>query len=414
MVWVFDIDDPYDPVYVGDSIFGGIDERPHSIAIGDGVAYVGIEDRFETLSLSLPGWPDPMAAVPTSGGAYSVALAGDTAYVAADGAGLRVFDVFNPSSPTEISFIETPGESDGVAVSGDLAAVADAHDGLRILDISQPALPVELGVCDTPERASRVVVQGDLASVADQEFGLRIIDLANPSVPTEVGQLAIGDGAVSVDVFGGVAYLIEPSDGLVLVDVANPSAPSLVATLPLAGALGLDVAVQGSIAVAVGRDGFHELVLRVVDVSTPASPVLRGSLDLEGWSSRVAILGSHAYVVSPGRGMTVVDISDADQPVLRGNYDPPSNAINDIKVSAGHAFLSDTRGELHVVDVADPMSPTGVDVVETVGGVGVGYGSGRAVISTGLYGVSVIDVSDCLSGEIFADGFESGDVGAWN
>jgi hypothetical protein len=62
-----------------------------------------------------------------------VAVAGTTAYVADEAAGLRVVDVSNPMAPAEVGFYDTPGYAEGLAVAGPYAYVADYDGGLAIL-----------------------------------------------------------------------------------------------------------------------------------------------------------------------------------------------------------------------------------------------------------------------------------------
>ena len=63
-----------------------------------------------------------------------MAVAGNYAYVAHEYySGLRIIDVSNPAAPTEAGFYDTPGLAWSVAVAGDYAYVADGDGGLIIL-----------------------------------------------------------------------------------------------------------------------------------------------------------------------------------------------------------------------------------------------------------------------------------------
>ncbi|MDP6534236.1 MAG: hypothetical protein QF822_03320, partial [Candidatus Poseidoniia archaeon] len=67
----------------------------------------------------------------TSGYAQSVAVSGGYAYVA-DGNGLVVLDVSDPTNPTRAGGYDTSGSAFGVAVAGDYAYVADGNGGLVV------------------------------------------------------------------------------------------------------------------------------------------------------------------------------------------------------------------------------------------------------------------------------------------
>ena len=59
-------------------------------------------------------------------------MAGNYAYVAAYGAGLRIINVSDPAHPTEVGYYNALG-AEGVAVSGNYAYVAGRDGGLVIL-----------------------------------------------------------------------------------------------------------------------------------------------------------------------------------------------------------------------------------------------------------------------------------------
>jgi len=102
-----------------------------------------------------------------------VAVVGGYAYVA-DGRGLRVVDISDPTNPAEVGFYDTPGYAYDVAVAGGYAYVADGR-GLRVVDVSDPSNPTEVGFYDTPGSAADVAVAGGYAYVADWNGGLLIL-----------------------------------------------------------------------------------------------------------------------------------------------------------------------------------------------------------------------------------------------
>jgi len=55
-----------------------------------------------------------------------------------------VIDVSNPASPQGVGGYDT-GEAYGVAVSGNYAYVADDGAGLQVIDVSNPASPQRVG-----------------------------------------------------------------------------------------------------------------------------------------------------------------------------------------------------------------------------------------------------------------------------
>ena len=116
--------------------------------------------------------------------AFDVALAGNHAYLACQGAGLVVIDVSNPQSPYEAGYCDTPGTANGVAVVGSYAYVADGSSGLRIINVSDPQSPYEVGNCNTQGRPLGIdiylTVYGFSDSLGGDIYVLRY-ELANHS-----------------------------------------------------------------------------------------------------------------------------------------------------------------------------------------------------------------------------------------
>jgi hypothetical protein len=58
----------------------------------------------------------------------------------------------------------------------------------------------------------------------------------------------------------------------------------------------------------------------VFDASTPAAPVLKGTLQMSGRGQRVALLDATAYVADGPVGLRVVDVSAPSKPTIVGTY----------------------------------------------------------------------------------------------
>ena len=114
----------------------------------------------------------------TPGPVWSVAVAGNSAYVADQFGGLRVINITNPASPIEVGFYNTPGEASSVALAGNYAYVADWASGLRVINITNPLAPTEAGFYDAPGYASSVAVAGNYAYVGYFSAGLVIYDIS--------------------------------------------------------------------------------------------------------------------------------------------------------------------------------------------------------------------------------------------
>ncbi|MBN1888095.1 MAG: carboxypeptidase regulatory-like domain-containing protein [Thermoflexales bacterium] len=286
-VWPFDTQDAADVAVSG--------SRAYVAAEGDGLHVVDLSDPTRPRQMgfySLPGHE-----------ARAVVVSDTVAYVAGGQSGLRLIDVTDAYDPAELGFYDTPGYAQGVAVSGTHAYVADGDAGLRVLDVSDPASPTELGSHATPGLAQGVAVSGTYAYVADGGSGLRVLDVSNPISPTEVGACDTPGSARGVALAGDYAYVADGAGGLRVVDVSNPISLSEVAFYYTARDAQA-VAVSGARAyVANDRDG-----LLAVDVSDPIRPVEADHSGTLGRAYGVALSGRYACVANAGGGLIVLRI----------------------------------------------------------------------------------------------------------
>ena len=260
------------------------------------------------------------------------------------------------------------GERAAVDVVGNYAYVADGT-GIYIVDVSNPSSPTLLGSCKNTEYAYGdyaygVSVSGNYAYVADWYNGLVIFDVSNPSSPTLVKSYK-NVLPTSVSVIGNYAYVANGT-GIYIVDIENPSSAILIGSYKTAGEAN-DVSVSGKYAYVADGTGID-----IVDVSNPSSPNLVGSYKTAGEANDVSVSGKYAYVAD-GTGIDIVDVSNPSSPILIGSYFPvltydydfvapgrpvkvPGQAI-EVSVFSNYVYILGNYG-LVIVDVTDPSAPT--------------------------------------------------------
>ncbi len=81
--------------------------------------------------------------------AYSVAVQGNYAFIAAYDDGLVIYDITNPAAPDLTGIYDTQGNARGIAVAGSYAYVADGYGGLRVL--TSPCRSRTNGFYNTPD-----------------------------------------------------------------------------------------------------------------------------------------------------------------------------------------------------------------------------------------------------------------------
>ena len=256
-----------------------------------GLQVVGVADHAQ---------PMIVGAIDTPGNADDVKVSGTVAYVADGASGLRLLDVSNPTTPRNLGFFDTPGEAQGVVVRGNLAYVADGASGLQIIDVGNAASPSLVGSVDTPGTAKGVDVQGTLAVIADDSAGIQVVDVTDSVHPRIIGS-SPGGQAKDVVLRDNFVYVADFTRSLTTIDVSAPASPIVRASTPSAtGGLLNDVALSGRF--ALGADVLFVNGVPIVDVQTPASPIPRAILDFRNFRDDngmgIAVDGSFVYLTA--------------------------------------------------------------------------------------------------------------------
>jgi len=111
------------------------------------------------------------------------------------------------------------------------------------------------------------------------------------------------------------------------------------------------VDVEGSLAVVLGASDPNTL-LKVYDVSSPASPVLRSSSVVApiGAGQEVALVSGRAYVAAAELGLKIYGLADPSAPSLVATVATLGEA-RDVGVDAGqsHAAIADSLATLALI-----------------------------------------------------------------
>lgn len=124
---------------------------------------------------------------------------------------------------------------------------------------------------------------------------------------------------------------------------------------------GNEVTIPGSVTVASdGLSATHHL--------DPEGLTEVGSYATTGPATRVAVVGSHAYVVDADWGLHIVDVSDPTAPLEVGHYDTPGGDAVGVTVVGSYAYVTDVFSGLWVPrrgGNTTPMAPPPVVEVPT-------------------------------------------------
>jgi hypothetical protein len=364
--------------------------KAHDVEIRGKLAYCAFLDGLMILDLSDPRNPETLSALHLGGG-FAVALAGNTALVAAGDKGLAVIDVTDPKAPVLRSVLDTPGEARDVAPHGSIALVADGPGGLLAIDIANPAAPKVVGSWDSPGEATGLSLRGETAFLADGSAGLRIVDIARPARLTPTGALDTDGTSESVALSGSYAYLADGSGGIKVVNIASPAAPKLAASLVASGYAHSVAANEKVLCVGSLYDGGYQ----IFDITKPDSPALvstnKYTMYNEGW--RVVLDGSRGMVIDYFSGIFFMDFADPRKPAAMGTFPAPSSIVA-VCGRDRYAFAVGELSGVLAVDTMDPARPRligGTSIFRGVQNIAV---NGNFVYVTDRWSIRVYDVSD--------------------
>ncbi len=377
---VIDVSNPAAPVEISETNLSW----PVNLEAVEGVVYAAGQGDMELIDVSDPAAPVTVGVLPEIW-ARDIDVVGGYVYAASEGYdpstgeryGLEVIDVTDPANPFTASRAVASGGSidvvDGFAYLGGV--------GLQVVDVSSPAAPKRRGSIYA-EHPGVLGAYGGYAYLEAGE-GLNIVDLSLLDTPTEVGRAEVvradGDNEVLNDiaVSGGVAYLavgeddfFDPSTspgegGLRTYDISDPTAPAPLGGIETADTV-LDVELAAGFAfVAAGTDG-----LKIFDIANPSAPVAAGSLALPGFTAKLEVVGTTAYVVDRGireryysttHGLRIVDVSNAAAPAELGAIEFSDSRPRNCQIpgiAVAHPLVYVTCNGFYIVDVSDPAQPT--------------------------------------------------------
>jgi hypothetical protein len=374
---IIDVSNVSAPVIRGSAPVGALQTK-----VINGIAYIAASSAGLVIyNVSNPASPSLLGSLPPSGGpnasTQGLFVEGSIAYLANFDGGLGLASVSVPSSPSVAGRYMEWFEGSKIAVKPGIAVVTGAQfwnggsssiNGLRVLNTDSPGAPFVVGKIDSALFGLLgVAVSGNYAYVACGGAGLKVVDISIPSLPVIVGTYDTPGWAQAVAISGNYAFVADGTQGLRILDVQNASAPAFVGWVDTPGnARG--VAVEGTTAYVADNTS-----VQIVDVSNPAAPIIRGSYAPAGFTAlEVKVQNSVAYVAASSGGLVIVDVSNPAGPVRLGSILPsggPNASTQGVDVLGSSAYLANFDGGLAIVDVSSPTAPTLRNSVLTVGNV---------------------------------------------
>lgn len=422
---LFDLSDPDHPAQRSSML---LEALLGVVSIAGDRAYLG----SWVFSISNPSQPQWLGALPEDVYLVAHTTTGnpDLLYVADWRRGIVTFDVSDPGATTELDLVSLPGKSLSTYLEGSNAIILDDF-GVRVIGLENPSQPTPVGDLRLTTSflsrlsrlsADRAILGGSFDAPLPQTA--RFVDLTDPEHPSLGNSL---DGVEDRwDIDSGLLYA--PSDpwcpeALTIYDISDPYEVSAVGQVDLgAGCWGYAATADGN-RLYVWHRVDHEPeplpLLSVFEVSVPASPIELGTseFDYDSWGTPNAL--GRQVALTRHDGLDVYDLTTPGSPVLRGSI--PSARFHGRRLArygsragiprflppAGAPY-GENRASL--LDLADSAEPVEIALLDTPGSVAsVDLGPGLVVVADGYAGFSIFE--SCIP---FADGFESGDTSEWS
>lgn len=305
-------------------------------------------------------WQSPPVALvePSFPATQASALHGDKLFVAAGGAGLRVYDLVAGEEPVLSATLPSIQASD-VSVSWPLVCVG-TPTGLSIVDAGTPG---ELEIVGTalPGTNVRTVASSPGRAYAGTAAAIYGFDLSNPATPVQIGlyQDCLHD-YTDLHVAGSTLYAIGTecttnfNSGMVVLDVSVPGVwtpagvVSYVESFTAVGAVGYACAILMQNGLVTGRE------LWEIDLSNPLNPEVGAQVPVRA-GGQVLFDDGALYLTTNDIGVEVFDVSVPSSPVSVGQSIPIDGA-SQAAVYGDELYITSIVGGLTVL--AKQCSPT--------------------------------------------------------
>ena len=347
----------------------------------------------------------PMAQVHLASDYADVVISGPNAshlYAASDW-GLEIFTLIEPTQPARLGEIATPGRARSVAVEGDTAYVADGAAGVQIIDTSVPSKPSIVKTIGGFTNANRVEVADDKLYALDRERGMLVFNLQdthNMPAPRPRRFFRTAGTPINVAIHNGTVYFSDDRHGLIILD-PSPFGDFVVRSItPILAAAHQIEETRGATHAYVASGN-----LIIVDVTDDQNPEIDFRLNTPGIATGIQFRNDTVYLSDRQTGLHVINVRNPQQP-RRISIQPTFGNATDVVLRDTLAYIADGKGGIQTIDVSEAESPKwlhryalggtvyGLDVVETVDGARTVY------VANGVGGLKTLEFTTPYHGTV--------------
>ncbi|MGD2089772.1 MAG: Ig-like domain-containing protein [Candidatus Aminicenantes bacterium] len=222
-----------------------------------------------------------------------------------------------------------------------------------------------------------------------------------------------GSSYYDVAVSGSYAYCAAGTDGLDIIDISIPSSPQLIASFKHSPFLFLkyqDVEVAGNRAYTISDD-----ILYIIDVSSPTTPSLWGSVTLSGYGGGLGVKSQYVYVVNGyDQAIDIIDISGSTPPTTIVTYNAGC-PVNNIHINGDYLYVAAGDSGVQILNISVPISPVVVSEIKNSNNyVSHVFAAGNyAYVVYRDYGLIIYDISSPQSPTKVGEYLDVGDYGIY-
>ena len=348
---------------------------------------------------------EPMTQIHLASDYTDVEIGGANAsylYAASDW-GLEIFTLAEPTRPVRIGEIATQDRARSVAIEGDTAYVADSAAGVQVIDTSVPTNPRIVKTLGGFTNAHRVRVADDKLYVLDSERDMLVFnlqDVHNFQTPRPRRFFRTAGKPLNVTIHDDTVYFSDDRHGLFILD-PSPFGNFVVRSVApiLAAAHEIEKTRNASHAyVASGN-------LIVVDITDDQNPEVDFRLNTPGLATGIQFHDDTVYLTDQQTGLHVINVRNPQQP-RRISTQSTFGKATDVVLKGTLAYVADGKGGIQTIDVSHAESPKwlhryasggtayGLDVVEAVEGEPTVY------IANGTDGLKTIEFTTPYQGTV--------------
>ncbi|MFX0185727.1 MAG: LVIVD repeat-containing protein [Candidatus Hodarchaeota archaeon] len=242
---------------------------------------------------------------PNVKGGKTFFIRGDQVVVGFMGAGLKIFDI---SDPTDLEPVGEyfDGQIYHIKVVDDLVYMAMAEDGFQIIDISDVTRPTKVGEFNNGNPLFHIHVIGNIAYLRDYGQDKTLcLDVTDPSNITEIRQFDWAAYRIAMD--DSIGYLCDIARGVLAYNFSDPTEPIFLDE-HYDGGDSSDIVISNNLAfVADLEDG-----LEILDITNPRNLVEIAQFNNGGDSRNVFVDGNVAYVSEFEDGLEIIQLWDEE------------------------------------------------------------------------------------------------------